>query len=347
VHEPPASLEGFRTRTLELARGRRATLLDLAPTGPPTGTAILYVHGFSDYFFQDHVARHLAAAGHAFYALDLRAYGRSLRDGELPAYVTDLAEHFEELDRAVETILADGPGGVVPLAHSTGGLIVPLWLACREGNAVGGAVRAVVLNSPWFDLAGSDRFRRKVDLATATIGRAQPTRIISRGLGTYGDSVHRSRSGEWAFDLTWKPLLGFPVRAGWLRAVRVGHRRLHRGLGLQVPILVLRSARSNLRLRAFAPEALTADTVLDVEHMERWAPALGPDVTVEAFEGGMHDLLLSAGPVRERVLATTDGWLARALADGHAGAGGQTRVGSQNSRIQASRPAGESPRRTT
>jgi alpha-beta hydrolase superfamily lysophospholipase len=32
-------------------------------------------------------------------------------------------------------------------------------------------------------------------------------------------------------------------------------------------------------------------------------------VTVEAIEGGMHDLLLSAPPVRERVLATIDAWL--------------------------------------
>jgi alpha-beta hydrolase superfamily lysophospholipase len=314
VHEPPATLEGFRTRTLDLAKGRRATLLDLPPAAAPTGTAVLWVHGFSDYFFHEHVARHVVAAGHAFYALDLRAYGRALQDDELPAYVTDLAEHFEELDRAVQTITDDGLEAVVPFAHSTGGLIVPLWLADRKGTAVADAVAAVVLNSPWFDLAGPEKFRRKVDVACATVGRLRPTTILSPGLGTYGDSVHRSRSGEWEFDLRWKPLMGFPVRAGWLRAVRRGHRRLHRGLGLQVPVLVLRSARSELRLRAFAPEALTADTVLDVEHMERWAPALGQNVTVEAFEGGMHDLLLSAAPVRERVLATVDAWLAEATA---------------------------------
>jgi alpha-beta hydrolase superfamily lysophospholipase len=306
-------MEDFRTRRLELAGGRRATLLDLAPSGPATGTAILYVHGFSDYFFQEHVARHFAEAGHAFYAVDLRAYGRSLQDGELPAYVTDLAEHYEELDRAVETLLQDGCERVVLLAHSTGGLIVPLWLADRRGTPVAEAVRAVVLNSPWFDLAGSDRFRRKVDLAVATVGRARPTAVLNQGLGTYGDSVHLSRSGEWEFDLRLKPLKGFPVRAGWLRAVRRGHRRLQRGLDLRVPILVLRSARSTLTLREFGPDALTSDTVLDVEHMTRWAPSLGPDVTVEAIEGGMHDLLLSAAPVRERVLATIDGWLGPVL----------------------------------
>lgn len=312
-------MEDFRTRRLELAGGRRATLLDLEPSGPPTGTAILYVHGFSDYFFQEHVARHFTAAGHAFYAVDLRAYGRSLQDGELPAYVTDLAEHHEELDRAVETMLDDGARRVVLVAHSTGALIGALWLADRRGTRTTDAVRAVVLNSPWFDLQGSARFRRKVDLAAATIGRTRPTTILNQGLGTYGDSIHRSRNGDWEFDLTWKPLMGFPVRAGWLRAVRRGHRRLQRGLDLRVPILVLRSARSVLTLREFAPDALTSDTVLDVEHMTRWAPSLGPDVVVEAIEGGMHDLFLSAPPVRERVLATIDDWLRPVLeADGAA-----------------------------
>lgn len=316
MHESPASMEDFRTRRLELAGGRRATLLDLGPVGAPTGTAVLYVHGFSDYFFQEHVARHFAEAGHAFYAVDLRAYGRSLQDGELPAYVADLAEHHEELDRAVDTMLGDGVERVVVLAHSTGGLIVPLWLADRRGTGVGEAVRAVVLNSPWFDLPGSARFRRKVDLAAATIGRARPTAVLQQGLGTYGDSIHLSRSGDWEFDLRWKPLTGFPVRAGWLLAVRRAHRRLQRGLDLRVPVLVLRSARSTLTLREFGPDALTSDTVLDVEHMTRWAPSLGPDVTVEAIEGGMHDLLLSAAPVREQVLATIDAWLGPVLERG-------------------------------
>jgi alpha-beta hydrolase superfamily lysophospholipase len=314
VPAPVDLLADFRTRRLDLAEGRRATLVDLAPEGTPTGTAVLYVHGFSDYFFQGHVARHFAAVGHAFYAVDLRAYGRSLRDGELPAYVTDLAEHHEELDRAVGTMLDDGVERIVVLAHSTGGLIVPLWLADRRGAPAADAVVAVVLNSPWLDLQGSDAFRRKVDLACATVGRLRPTTVLNEGLGVYGDSIHVSRSGDWEFDLRWKPLMGFPVRAGWLRAVRRGQRRLHRGLGLRVPVLVLRSARSDLRLRTFAPAAMTADTVLDVEHMSRWAPALGPDVTVETIEGGMHDLLLSAEPVRGRTLEVIDRWLAPVLA---------------------------------
>src|SRR5689334_5010384 len=55
-----------------------ATLVRLPVAAAPKG-AVLYVHGFIDYFFQRHMAERFAAEGYAFYALDLRKHGRSLR----------------------------------------------------------------------------------------------------------------------------------------------------------------------------------------------------------------------------------------------------------------------------
>jgi len=53
---------------------------------PPTeeevrpARVLLYVHGWSDYFFQTELARYWHAQGAAFYALDLRKFGRSLQE---------------------------------------------------------------------------------------------------------------------------------------------------------------------------------------------------------------------------------------------------------------------------
>ena len=47
--------------------------------------AVLYLHGWNDYFFQTHLADHLGDLGFDFYALDLRRYGRSLRRGQSAA----------------------------------------------------------------------------------------------------------------------------------------------------------------------------------------------------------------------------------------------------------------------
>lgn len=295
----------YEVRTLDLADGGVATLVRL-PADQPTNGAILYVHGFADYFFQRHVAEHFTERGYDFYAVDLRRYGRSLRDGDTPNFITTIDEHFEELDAAVDRIHEDGHTKLVVMAHSTGGLITPLWLDARKDHKVD----ALVLNSPWFELAEPAALRTVGTAVIKAVGRFAPRFKIRGGLGpVYGQSIHRDHHGEWDFDLRMKPLAAFPVLAGWLRAIRIGHRKLQRGLHITVPVLVLHSSRSLLHAKAWSPDAMTADTVLDVADMVRFGPKLGPDVTVVEVTDGMHDLFLSAEPVRTKALAEVDGWL--------------------------------------
>src|SRR5258708_37180751 len=90
--------------------------------GPsPSGKAVLYVHGFSDYFFQTHLADFYLERGFDFYALDLRKYGRSLLPHQTPNFALSMSAYFEEIDEALRIIRAHhdvvrGDG------HATGGL---------------------------------------------------------------------------------------------------------------------------------------------------------------------------------------------------------------------------------
>jgi alpha-beta hydrolase superfamily lysophospholipase len=43
--------------------------------------------------------------------------------------------------------------------------------------------------------------------------------------------------------------------------------------------------------------------------MARWAPRLGRHVTLVRIEGGMHDLVLSAKPVRDQVFGELGRWI--------------------------------------
>jgi alpha-beta hydrolase superfamily lysophospholipase len=280
-------------------------------TGQAARGAVLYVHGFSDYFFQTALADFAAERGLAFYALDLRKSGRARRPGQTAHYVSDLALCDGELERALAIVAEAHPGRpVVLLAHSTGGLIAPLWLDRRRAARRVAPVAGLVLNSPWFDLQGTPAQRGALTQALRLLAKARPLRELKAPPGTYGPTLHTSGTGEWDFDLALKPLAGFPVTLGWLNAVRRGHARLHRGLDTGVPSLILRSDQSHFSPR-YSALSDRADTVLDVRQIARWAGCLGSETTVVPIEGARHDVFLSLAGPRDRAYAALDAWLAQ------------------------------------
>src|SRR5438874_13756124 len=144
--QPDRLLTGYEALELEFPADYDgpvvATLVRL-PTARAERGAVLYVHGYSDYFFQRHMAERFAAEGYAFYALDLRKYGRSLRPHQHPNFSKTLTEHYADLDAALETI-----GEPVLLAgHSMGGLVCSLY--AHEG-AHRSQVHSLWLHSPVF-----------------------------------------------------------------------------------------------------------------------------------------------------------------------------------------------------
>ncbi|MCA0320844.1 MAG: alpha/beta hydrolase [Proteobacteria bacterium] len=282
-----------------------ATLVHRAGS-PRSRRAVLYVHGFVDYFFQTHLAAHWERLGFDFYALDLRKYGRSLRPHQTPNFCTDLAVYDEELDAAVQIIRSEhGHDVLVLMGHSTGGLITSLWANRRNGS---GLVQALVLNSPWFDLAGNWFLRGPMTAAIDRIGTFAPKLAINGLDKHYGRSLHSSTGGEWDYRLDWKPIDGFPVVLGWLRAIRRGHGELGRGLGIDCPSLVCCSALSGPNHRAHEA-ILRTDSVLDVTQIAGRAHLLGPDVTIRRIADGIHDLALSSEPARGRFFAAVAEWV--------------------------------------
>jgi alpha-beta hydrolase superfamily lysophospholipase len=185
-------------------------------------------------------------------------------------------------------------------------LITSLWAHSRQGQ---GIVDGLFLNSPFFDFNAPWLLRRPVMTALTTIAKRTPYRILPMSsLGLYGESLHTEQRGEWTYNLDWKPLLGFPVRTGWLEAIRRGQRRLRAGLSIDVPVLVACSTRT-FRGKAWSEDAQITDAVLNVEHIARWAPRLGPRVTIARFDGGMHDLTLSGKDVRTVVFQELGRWV--------------------------------------
>ncbi len=280
-------------------------LVKLEPA-EPNGRAVLHVHGFADYFFQTEYAEWWTARGYTFYAVDLRKHGRSLLPHQSPCFVDELDDYFPDLDRAWQRITErDRFKAVLMSGHSTGGLTSLLWTQSRQPLELAG----FVLNAPWLDMQGSFWVRTVGTTVVKRVGARQPKREISRSVsGLYVRSLHEDYDGEWAFNLDWKPLDSFPVYAGWLRAVRNGHTRMHRGIGLHQPALVLSSQRSSQPVD-MGPDVHHTDIVLDVDQIRRWSPAVGLHVTSIALNNARHDVFLSVPDVRAAAYATLDQWL--------------------------------------
>jgi alpha-beta hydrolase superfamily lysophospholipase len=306
----------YQRRTIDLGtddEGRVLATLVSRKADTPTGRAVLYVHGFVDYFFQEHLAEFYVTRGFDFYALDLRKYGRSLLPHQTPNFVRSIDEYWPELDEAVR-IIRDGDGHhrLLVNAHSTGGLVTALW-AHRVRDA--GVVDGLFLNSPFFELNVPPIQRHTLGPVFGALARVRPYARIRGSVSlVYGHSLHSDHYGEWNYNLAWKPLESFPVRAAWLSAIRSAQATLHRGLSIPVPVLVACSTRS-YRGTSWTEAAMRADTVLDVEHIAHYSSRLGRHVTIVRIDGGLHDLTLSAPPVRAQVFAELDRWIGAYLPD--------------------------------
>jgi alpha-beta hydrolase superfamily lysophospholipase len=286
-----------------------ATLVRRGEPDPYAAHAVLLVHGFTDYFFNTELADHFAGRGFAFYALDLHKCGRSWREGQTAHFTTDLARYDTELERAVDAI---GGAKVLVCGHSAGGLVVSLWLdrLRRRGLTAAKGVTGLLLNSPWLDLQGPAIVRTVGTTAViSAVSRLRKRQVVrAPAEGGYGTTLHRDYGGEFDYNLQWKPIGGFPVTFGWINAIRRGHTKLHRGLDVGVPNLILRSDRSVRE--AADPDAIQrGDAVLDVDQIARWAGCIGNRTTIVPIADAKHDVFLSVPEARQAAYRELDAWL--------------------------------------
>jgi alpha-beta hydrolase superfamily lysophospholipase len=320
----PDVLPGYWQRTIALGSdptGEGDIVATLIRRGPepgapgghagPAGGAVLAVHGYTDYFFHTELAEHFAARGFAFYALDLHKCGRSRRDGQTPHFITDLAHYDTELEHALGVVSAQARD-VLVYGHSAGGLIVSLWLdrLRRRNPAAHARVGGLVLNSPFLELPGPAVLRHSATVPLI----AGLSRVRSKGVarspveGGYGTTLHRDYGGQFDYNLQWKPVGGFPITFGWLHAIRRAQARLHRGLDVGVPNLILRSDHS-VQETPDPASMRCGDAVLDVTQIARWAGCIGNRSTIVPVVDAKHDVFLSMDGPRGVAYRELDLWL--------------------------------------
>ena len=310
----------------------RSTLVDFPHSGNARGI-ILYVHGYNDYFFQRELAEKADSAGYAFFAIDLHYCGRSLMPGDARGDMRNMREFFAELDYAVELArvitkeraeslallseradTADTTGRerrlldvsrrayslpMVLMGHSQGGLLAAFYADQRPEEKFA----ALVLNSPFFDFNFNWLVRNLAIPVVSEIAMYLPDFSIgSSGNPNYAYSLDKKYYGEWEYNTEWKSESRPEQFLGWVRAIHKAQQELYRGFHINSPTLVMHGDCTE-KDEEWSENYMHCDGVLDVEHIEKWAPKVGPNVKTETIAGGLHDLFLSRKAVRDEAYA--------------------------------------------
>lgn len=271
-----------------------------------TKKAVLYIHGFSDYFFQTEMAEQFNQHGYDFYALDLRKYGRSKLPHQKFYYLLDLREYDAEITKALEIIGQENHNQVLLAGHSTGGLITTLYAAHYPDHRL---IKALWSNSPFYDFYKSV-IEKKVGIPLLSeVGERLPNAKFPSGLNQwYTPSLHKDFYGEWDFNLNWKPKSLPFVHLCFVNAIHKAQKEIHRGISLNIPTLIMHSHQSKYP-KKWGVDAQQSDVILDVKDMTHNAKKMKGDVQTLAIKNGLHDLVLSAPPVRKKVYEDLFSWL--------------------------------------
>ena len=300
IETSPDSSKIFHSTLIEYPFGS-------SPRAEPQNTSlrgiILYVHGFNDYFFQTELAEKADSAGFAFFAIDLHYCGRSLQPEDVRGDMRSVKEFYSELDVAVELskkIAVDDYEEaehfpVIILGHSQGGLITSSYVNDRSSEHV----TALVLNSPFLEM-NFNWFMRKIAFpALSEVALFMPDITVgATGDPNYSISILKREKGEWEYNEDWKSDSRPTMHIGWARAIVRAQSRVHSGMHIKSPVLVMHSGCS-IDGKEWNDDYLRCDGVLDVEHIEKYGKTLGSNVTTKTISGGLHDLLLSRKEVRD------------------------------------------------
>lgn len=331
MHTMPVYGKEFHSTLIEYPYGSSKRTDSLA--AKPAHGIILYVHGYNDYFFQRELAEKADSAGYAFFAIDLHYCGRSLMPGDARGDMRNMREFFAELDYAVELArvitkereeslaliseqanIADTTGReqrlldvsqrayslpMVLMGHSQGGLLAAFYADQRPEEKFA----ALVLNSPFFDFNFNWLVRNLAIPVVSEIAMYLPDFSIgSSGNPNYAYSLDKKYYGEWLYNTEWKSESRPEQFLGWVRAIHKAQQKLHEGLDVKAPTLVLHGDCTE-KGEEWSENYMHCDGVLDVEHIEKWAPKVGVNVKTETVAGGLHDLFLSRKAVRDEAYA--------------------------------------------
>ncbi len=303
----------FKEEIIQLepdSKGANIAVLIKFKANKPTTKAVMYIHGYTDYFFQEHLAKWYADNGFDFYAIELRKYGRSILPHQRPNHIRKVNEYYEEIGKAIEIIKQrDKHSFLIINGHSTGGLVAAMYANYGDKKS---EINGLFLNSPFLEFNISD-WKLRLMPRIAKIGHVFPEWIAPiGGGGIYAQSLHEDHWGRWSFSEKFKPVTGFRMYFGWFRAIHEAQKNVQNKSNIDCPILVFHSDKTSFK-KSNDPEIFESDVVLNVKHIKKYASKLGKHVTIIEIPRATHDVFLSKDEVQLVAFNHLKKWLKSVL----------------------------------
>ena len=265
--------------TLRSADGTSLNAAWWEPTGAPKGT-VVRVHGLGEHYGRNaHVAERLSQAGYAVAMFDLRGHGRSPGGRGHTPFARTMEDIAAALAHAREQV-PDVPRFLY--GHSLGGLLVLTYTLRMKPDLAGVVVSSAGLRSPVLE-------QRVKMTAAKVLGSTLPSVAIPSGLDDSGLSRDPAVLEAYRADPLVHDKASFEL--GKDGASAASWALEHAG-DFTLPLLMLHGSDD--------PVAYVAGT-------EEFASKVRGDVTVEVYEGLLHEP--HNEPEKDEVLDDVIAWL--------------------------------------
>ena len=271
---------------------------------PEADTAVLYIHGYMDYFFQHHLASYFIDQGISFYAIELRKYGSSIKKHQHENYFRDITEYDEEISIVLNKIKKDGHSKIILNGHSTGGLIATYYALHGEYKQL---ISGIILNSPFLELNISKVLKFILPLITP-LSHLFPYFKFTQLSPFYTESLHKKYKGRWNFNLKYKPVPSFITYLGWVRAVLMAQKEIQNHTIETIPCVIFHSDKSCFE-STWNDLMLSSDAVLNVADIIFLGRKIYPNADIVEIKNGVHDIVLSSDEVIDDYFENISKWL--------------------------------------
>ncbi|MFV2059835.1 MAG: alpha/beta hydrolase [Gammaproteobacteria bacterium] len=271
---------------------------------PEADIAVLYIHGYMDYFFQYHLASYFVDLGISFYAIELRKYGSSIKNHQHENYFKNIVEYDEEISIVLNKIKKEGHSKIILNGHSTGGLIATHYMLQGKYRHL---ISGMILNSPFLEL-NVPKLMKFILPIVSPLAYLFPYLKFTKLPSIYTESMHRDYKGRWDFNLEYKPIPSFISYFGWVRAILTALKEVHNQTIETIPCVIFHSDKSCYGA-TWDKLMLHSDAVLNVDDIIFFGRKIYPKAEIIEIKNATHDIVLSSDEVIDDYFTNISKWL--------------------------------------